>query len=68
MSKVLPTEKNFLMSFRKNVKLTSVEFMEVRMMKVIYKITINFIRDIGGSISLYISRFGSIMTWTKVVT
>ncbi|CAB3993570.1 calretinin-like [Paramuricea clavata] len=29
MSKVLPTEKNFLMSFRKNVKLTSVEFMEI---------------------------------------
>ncbi|XP_046843645.1 calretinin-like [Xenia sp. Carnegie-2017] len=29
MSKILPTEKNFLMNFRKNVKLTSVEFMEI---------------------------------------
>ena len=29
MSKILPTEKNFLMSFRKNIKLTSVDFMEI---------------------------------------
>ncbi len=36
MSKILPTEGNFLMSFRKNVKLTSVEFMEVGMLKMIY--------------------------------
>jgi hypothetical protein len=43
MSKILPTEKNFLMSFRKDVTLTSVDFMEVRTERSPYIYTLSSI-------------------------